>query len=204
MSRIGEQTRGATQASVDSPRDSTERTAVPPSPPIDHAAWVRAAVARYERPLIVYAHRLTHDLDRARDVVQETFLKLCLQDRSQIDSHLAEWLFTVCRNQALDVVRKEGRMNTNTLDDTPNPIAAPADPLANPAELLERRDQAQRALDHLETLPPAQREVIRLKFQHGFSYKEISRITGYSISYVGVLVHLGMKTLRARMAVPSG
>jgi RNA polymerase sigma factor (sigma-70 family) len=187
MSRIGEQTRGATQASVDSPRDSTERTAVPPSPPIDHAAWVRAAVARYERPLIVYAHRLTHDLDRA-----------------QIDSHLAEWLFTVCRNQALDVVRKEGRMNTNTLDDTPNPIAAPADPLANPAELLERRDQAQRALDHLETLPPAQREVIRLKFQHGFSYKEISRITGYSISYVGVLVHLGMKTLRARMAVPSG
>ena len=204
MNRIGEQTRDATQTVLDSPLESTERAAVPPSPSIDHAAWVRAAVARYERPLIVYAHRLTHDLDRARDVVQETFLKLCLQNHARIDSHLAEWLFTVCRNQALDVVRKEGRMNTNTLDDAPNPIATRTESESNPADLLERREQAQRALDHLETLPPAQREVIRLKFQNEFSYKEISRMTGHSISYVGVLIHLGMKTLRARMAVPSG
>jgi RNA polymerase sigma-70 factor (ECF subfamily) len=51
----------------------------------------------------------------------------------------------------------------------------------------------------LETLPPNQREVIRLKFQNGFSYREISRISGHSVSNVGFLIHTGMKTLRQRL-----
>ena len=77
--------------------------------PVDNA-WVRAAVDRFEGPLTTYACRLIGDRDRACDVVQDTFLKLCLQDRAWVDSHLAEWLFTVCRNRALDVLRKEGHM----------------------------------------------------------------------------------------------
>ena len=48
----------------------------------------------------------------------------------------------------------------------------------------------------LESLPTNQREVIRLKFQNGFSYQEISRISGHSVSNVGYLIHAGMKTLR--------
>ena len=46
----------------------------------DKHAWVRSAVARYEGPLTLYAARLLGDADRARDVVQDTFLKLCRQD----------------------------------------------------------------------------------------------------------------------------
>lgn len=37
----------------------------------------------------------------------------------------------------------------------------------------------------LDGLPPSQREVIRLKFQNGFSYREISRISGQSLTNVG-------------------
>ena len=49
----------------------------------------------------------------------------------------------------------------------------------------------------LERLPPRQQEVLRLKFGAGLSYKEIARITSHSVSYVGVLIHEGMKALRA-------
>src|SRR3954463_1681688 len=73
--------------------------------------WIDAAVQRYQRPLIGYVARLLgNDLDAPRDVVQEAFLKLCEQDRGKIEPHLAEWLFAVCRNRALDVRRKEKRM----------------------------------------------------------------------------------------------
>ena len=41
-------------------------------------------------------------------------------------------------------------------------------------------------------------EVIILKFQEGRSYKEIAEITGHSVSNVGVLIHEGMKILRAK------
>ena len=51
-------------------------------------------------------------------------------------------------------------------------------------------------LELLETLPQSQQEVIRLKFQNGFSYQEICRIRGQSISNVGYLIHAGIKTLR--------
>ena len=47
-------------------------------PPIEvDAAWVRSAVERFEGPLTLYAARLLGDADSARDVVQDTFLRLC-------------------------------------------------------------------------------------------------------------------------------
>lgn len=69
-------------------------------------------------------------------------------------------------------------------------------PAPTPPEQAERRELASRVLDLIESLPTNQREVIRLKFQNGFSYQEISRISGHSVSNVGYLIHHGMKTLR--------
>ena len=67
------------------------------------SAWIRAALDRYERPLVLHARRLTGDLEQARDAVQETFLRLVKERRDAVEPHLAEWLFTVCRNVALDI-----------------------------------------------------------------------------------------------------
>ena len=161
----------------------------------EQGSWVRAAVARFEAPLTLYAARLLGDAETARDVVQETFLRLCVQERVQIESRLAEWLFTVCRNRALDLLRKESRM-TRLSDEQVQRRPSP-DP--GPTEIAERRESAARVLDLLETLPSSQREVIRLKFQNGFSYQEISRISGHSVSNVGYLIHVGLKSLRHQL-----
>lgn len=159
--------------------------------------WVRVTVDRYEKPLTLYATRLVNDPDRARDIVQDVFLKLCEQPRAKVEHHLAEWLFTVCRNRALDVLRKEGRMSRlSEIQERDCP-----DQGAAPAEILERREEASQVLRMLETLPPNQREVIRLKFQNGFSYKEISRISGHSVTNVGFLIHTGLKTIRTQLGV---
>ncbi len=158
--------------------------------------WIRDAVARYEGPLTLYASRLLADAERARDVVQDTFLKLCGQDESDLSNRLAEWLFTVCRNRALDVLRKEGRMTRLSEDQ----VQTCRSPDLDPSDALERRDSAARVLQLLDALPNNQREVIRLKFQNGFSYREISRISGHSVSNVGFLIHVGLKTIRQRLA----
>jgi RNA polymerase sigma factor (sigma-70 family) len=160
-------------------------------------SWVREAVASFEGPLTLYAARLLRDADSARDVVQETFLKLCASDQASIDGHLAEWLFTVCRNRALDVLRKENRM-TQLRDEQVLRCLSP-DP--GPLDLAERRELFSRALELLESLPANQREVIRLKFQNGFSYQEISRISGHTVSNVGYLIHAGIKALRLHLFV---
>jgi len=157
--------------------------------------WVLEAFDRFEKPLILYATRLLGDPERARDVVQDTFLKLCKQPREEIQDRLGEWLFSVCRNRAVDVMRKEKRMSF--LSDERAMICASTEP--DPAELTAERDAAQQAMDLLNSLPANQQEVIRLKFQHGFSYRDISQITGHSVSNVGFLIHTGMKTLQKRL-----
>ncbi len=76
------------------------------------STWVRSLLERHEGPLVRFAARITGDAERARDVVQEVFLRLCGQDPAALDGHAAAWLYTACRNRAVDVRRKERRMNS--------------------------------------------------------------------------------------------
>ena len=70
----------------------------------------------------------------------------------------------------------------------------------DPALSLEKEDTAARVMREMETLPDNQSEVLRLKFQNGFAYKEIAEVTGLSVGNIGFLIHVGLKTLRTRMA----
>ena len=151
--------------------------------------WIRSALAQYEGPLTRYAVHITGDIERARDVVQDTFLRLCSQKRSWVDDHLAQWLFTVCRNRALDVRRKENRMSATK----ESQFEAQATQEPEPTTVLEKKEELSRVLRILETLPPNQQEVIRLKFQNALSYREISDVTHLSISNVGLSAPHGIK-----------
>lgn len=160
-------------------------------------AFVETAVARHQAPLLRYATRLLHgDADRARDIVQDTFIKLLAQKPADVEGHLAEWLFTVCRNRALDVLRKEGRMKF--FEEGQAERLTTAEPL--PGAGAERAEAHAAVLKLIEHLPRNQQEVVRLKFQNGFSYKEISRITSLSVTNVGFILHTAVARLRKEMA----
>ena len=66
--------------------------------------FVADALAKYEAPLIGYATGIVRDHERARDVVQDTFIRLYKQDIEKVQKGLKTWLYTVCRNRALDVL----------------------------------------------------------------------------------------------------
>ena len=161
----------------------------------DRGRWISAVVRRYEKPLLRYAAQITGDIERGRDVVQDTFLRLCTQDRSSLDNHLAEWLYTVCRNRALDVRRKENRMKTLTVEQ----VAGQQSREPNQPAATEQQETTQRVLQFVEGLSENQREVVRLKFQNGLSYREISAITQLSVSNIGYLIHTAIRKLRAEL-----
>ena len=66
--------------------------------------------------------------------------------------------------------------------------------------MAERRDSARQIQQLVAHLPANQQEVIRLKVEGGLSYREISDLTGLSISNVGYLLHTGLKSIRTRLA----
>lgn len=165
---------------------------------VKRTEWVHSALEQFEKPLMRYAIHLTGSAETAQDIVQDTFLKLCLADRDKVDSHLGPWLYTVCRNQALDVCRKERaymRAIMPLTDEAREKRAISGSP-SDAADLHEREDTVMQALGGLTR---NQQEVIRLKFQNALSYREISEVTGLSVSNVGYLIHMGLRRMRQQL-----
>lgn len=114
-------------------------------------AFLLAALERYERPLIRYALNFTGDLEEARDVVQDTFLRLSQQSRLPEAERLAPWLFTVCKNRALDYQRKHARLvvtEAAVLDQETSEAAWPG-------AAMETRENAAALRSLIEQLPAA-------------------------------------------------
>jgi RNA polymerase sigma-70 factor (ECF subfamily) len=157
--------------------------------------WITPLLLRYEGPLLRYAQKLMNCPDKARDVVQETFLRLCREPTISRESHVAEWLFTVCRNYALDLKRKERRMNPAASAELGNTQS----PALEPDRAAEHNETAARVLSLVKGLPDNQQAVLMLKFQASLSYREIAGVTGLSVSNVGYLIHQGLSTLRRHL-----
>jgi len=154
--------------------------------------FIEQAMADYESPLIGYAITILNDTELARDVVQDTFVRLCQQDPDKVRDSLKSWLFTVCRNRALDILRKDKRIQP--LEEASwKKIAGPDLQPDEHADTQERYSVVMRLLDRLSE---NQREVIILKFQQGLSYEEIQKITGLTSGNIGFLIHTGLKRVR--------
>ncbi|RPI28103.1 MAG: sigma-70 family RNA polymerase sigma factor [Acidobacteria bacterium] len=158
--------------------------------------WLKSILEQHETALVRYACRLTGDVEVARDVVQDTFVTLCRQGPGAVEDHVVPWLFRVCRNRALDIIK--GRHPDCPITEMENRMP---DGHESPGDLLERKEKLALILELLETLPANQREVVALKFQHDLSYKEISSVTGLSVTNVGFLIHTGLKNIKERLSV---
>jgi RNA polymerase sigma-70 factor (ECF subfamily) len=158
--------------------------------------WTAEMARRHDQPLRRYAFSLCRDWDVAGDAVQNTWLRFFRADRNEVEPKIPAWLFLVCRRQVVDYLRRKGRMITDNIDDQ----VAGCD--AAPSHSAELSDAARALFSEIDKLPPAQREVLRLKFQNGLSYAEIGTVTDRTANAVGVLVHTALATLRksARLA----
>ena len=166
------------------------------------ALLLRSAMSDFEIPLTKYAVSILGDLEQARDVVQDTFLKLYKQDPEKVRQKVKSWLFTVCRNHCYDLI-KRNRKTSNLEEDEISYIVSSEDNPFQVISFLEGREEIDEKIKILysliEELPSRQREVMRLKFQANLSYKEIAETIGISTSNVGFVMHSALKKLREDM-----
>lgn len=155
-------------------------------------------VESHERPLLAYAKRmLGGDWQGAQDAVQETFLRLCREDRSKIEHRVTPWLYSVCRTRVIDMqrARRASPMDTSQF--------AVADPTPDAATEATADEEHRQLAEEVERLTPRQQEVIRLRLQAGLSYREIAEVTGLTVSNVGFHLHAAVRSLKDSLAVSS-
>ena len=119
------------------------------------------------RPLRAFAISLTHDVDRAEDLVQSTLLKACdRRNRFEPGTCLQAWLFTILKNDFHTAHRKRRR----EVEDIEGAHAAGLIALPDRLSKLELQDLS----EALSKLPAWQREVLMLVGAEGMSYEEIA------------------------------
>jgi RNA polymerase sigma-70 factor (ECF subfamily) len=132
-------------------------------------------VTRYERRLHRLLRRLVHDQEQARDLAQETFLRV-YQHLDQFDSsrRFGPWLFRVAVNLAVDWLRRRKpvlRLSQMARgDDSPMDVVDP-----DPRPRRELEQEVQRVL---QDIPLNYRTVLVLRDLEGFSCSEVAAIEG--------------------------
>src|SRR6266568_8269737 len=148
---------------------------------------IEALFAALESPLLSYALRLTGERGVAEDVVQEAFMRL----HAQFDDvrEPRRWLYRTVHNLALNERRQAGKTVSLDLPAEPGGTTPDTtDPQPLPDEQIARWEGIGLVRLSLETLDDRSRELIRLKFNEGLSYKEISTRTGLKVGHVGYLL----------------
>lgn len=154
---------------------------------LKHEAF-EGVVGRYEAQLLRYAARVTNSPDAAQDVVQTAFLRLFENWTEPLEPSpkLSNWLYRVTHNCAVDFIRKESRRNE-----------------MHQAHAAEEPDTAgfsfggytDKALEALSILDMREKQLVLLKVFEEKSYKEISDITGLTVTNVGYILHNAMKKM---------
>lgn len=137
---------------------------------------------------------LTHDSDKASDLVQETFCIWAakgdqLKDRSKAKT----WLFTTLHREFLSLRRRSSRFSDDPIDEK----AAAA--IASPQDDAERQMDGQRALELLLALEENYRVPLTLFYLQQHSYKEIAEIIDVPIGTVMSRLSRGKELLRKSM-----
>jgi len=160
----------------------------------DESAFERI-VKRYRQMVYFAAIKMVSNHDDADDVAQKTFISAYKNLKGfQGKSSLKTWLFRITMNYSKNLIRDRRR---HVGEEVQESTAAYQPDVQERLEKAERRESITLAL---ESLPPRQREVFRLRAQQDLSYAEISEVIGCSVSAAKVNYHYAIKALRAILA----
>lgn len=135
----------------------------------------------------VYRFALKHlrDVDRAKDVVQESFARLWMKVDEVDPMKAKSYLFTTAHHVMVDEVRKAAR--STRMEEHHEELRWTAQSEPDLQKILEQA---------LATLPAVQRSVVLLRDLEGYSYEEIAGIAGLSLDQVKVYIYRGRTALK--------
>jgi len=134
-------------------------------------------MAAYGEPLYRFCRQLTGDAELAEEVHQATFVQAHdALPRFRRRSTLKTWLFGIARHRSLDAIKKRRRFRRRFTQVETLPEPATAD--AEAEDGLVARDRRAALRSCLETLAPRVRSAVLLRYQEGFSYVDMARVSG--------------------------
>ena len=161
-------------------------------------------VRRYQRRLTAFLGQLVGDIELARELSQEAFIRAwSALERFDPRYRFSTWLFRIAHNLGIDQLRRR-RLSTVSLyrtdaDGGEVEVVVPAhdkDPLGH----LENRALAEELHEIIDGLRPEYRELILLRHFGGLSYQEIAEFKDMPLGTVKNKLFRAHSVLRKALA----
>lgn len=158
------------------------------------------AYTRYSDELFRHCYLRISDRDRALEITQDAFLRTWdYIEKGHEVLELRAFLYRTLKNLIIDEYRKAKSQSLEQLVEGTEggsvETLLPPDE-TNTLEAAVNRFEGKRALEALDGLPDAYREVLLLRYVEGLSPKEIAEELDENENAVSVRVHRGLKKLR--------
>lgn len=164
-------------------------------------------VQEYEGRLVRYLASLLGDAALARDLTQETLLRVHegLEDLRSAEARTA-WIFRIASNLALDYLRsRTSRQDRQTVSLDAEPLdgqgagAWPSSDELSAEGRLEQEEMAECLRHYIHQLPDASRACLILRDLEGLGEEIVAEILGCSVGAVKVRTHRARKKLREQL-----
>ncbi len=147
---------------------------------------VSQLLERHARRVRDYVRMLVKDSDVADDLTQEVLIKVVKvldEGRYTDKGRFLPWILRIAHNKVLDYFRAQKQIKTIGESNAGFDILGNKN-LTEPSieEQLVSEQQAKEVRALIELLPEEQREVVRMRYYEGLSFKEIAEHTGVSIN----------------------
>ena len=146
-------------------------------------------VEQYADRLFRFAFSSLRNREQAEDVVQESFARIWEKVQTVDYAKAKSYLFTTAHHAMIDEVRHKQRF-ASIEDQSPSIEANTESHYPDVNDVLNKA---------LATLPEAQRNALILRDYDGYSYREISEITGMSEAQVKVNIFRARTALKNKL-----
>lgn len=147
---------------------------------------VSQLLERHTRRVRDYVRLLVKDNDVADDLTQEVLIKVVKvldEGRYTDKGRFLPWVLRIAHNRVLDYFRAQKQVKTVSESSAGFDVLGSknfAEPSIEDNIISEQRAEEIRTL--VEELPEEQREVVKMRYYEGMSFKEIAEHTGVSIN----------------------
>ena len=146
---------------------------------------LKTIILRYERRLFSYLMVSVKNKELAEDIFQDTFIKVINTIRSgnyQEEWKFFQWIMRIANNLKIDYYRRLQRMPTIDGGEEFDIFTIIGSKDENVEEKMIREQTYSDLTHYVEYLPEEQKEVLKMRIYHDYSFKEIAEMTNVSIN----------------------
>ena len=150
-------------------------------------------IIQWQASIYRFAFRFFYDESEADEITHKTFINVYrnlhqLEDPAKFSS----WIYRIANNLCLDELKRSGRKRyVYGSEEDVHQFEE-----ETPAHIIEKKELGEWIQRALLQIPEEQRTVIILKEYEGFTFREISEITGEAESTIKSRMYYGMKKMR--------